>query len=641
MRISVVVPCHNAETYLAQTLGSALDQTRPPAEVIVVDDGSTDGSLALARRFEARTAGRVRVLAQDNAGAPAARNLGALAASGDALMFLDADDVIGPDTLEALAAALPEGGFAGCRWQRVELTGGRWMSRPASCAPRRPDQDALAGWLTGWYYPPCAMLWSRDAFARTGGWDESLTINQDGDLVMRALATGLPLAETPRGCAFYRRAPNSVSARGASPAGIRGRLDVLCKIARWLADAGRLEPYRPALRQAFNMIAAGAGAHPDLAAEARRLARRHGPALPAHVWARLRARPAPPPPPSPPSQEVMAGLARADAVLAAPARPVPPPVVERPLVSVVVPTCRRPNLLPRALASVLAQTVSDLEVLVVDDGRCDRTAALVDGFGDRRLRYLRQPENGGPARARNRGMGEARGTFIALLDDDDEWLPEKLARQLPLFERPEVGLVYTGLQVIRPPGHRPPPWPEFPEGDLSEHMLVRNVVQGSAISVVFRRSLLARVGFQDPRFPAIEDYDFMLRLCRACQVAAVAEPLVRYYDDRDLGGVADTARVSRNQEKDRAARALFHAKHRDAMRAAGVEHLVLLDLAERHMLGPAKDFAGARRWAAQAVVAAPAHGPAWALLARLLAPKGAGKVLRMGRPALRMPPPSA
>lgn len=635
MRISVVVPCHNAAPYLAQTLGSVLDQTHPPVEVIVVDDGSTDGSLALARRFEERSGGVVRVLAQEKAGAPAARNHGAMATTGEALMFLDADDVLGPDTLAALAEALPPAGFAGCRWRRLELIDGRWMSRPASCAPRRPDQDALAGWLTGWYYPPCAMLWSREALAHIGGWDESLTINQDGDLVMRALAAGLPLAETAAGSAFYRRAPHSVSGRGGSPEGIRGRLSVLCKIARLLAEEGRIDPYRPALRQAFNRVAEGAP--PDLAAEARRLARHHGPALPAHVAARLRARPAPSPPAAPVSQEVTAGLRRAEGVLAAPRHAVPSFRVKRPLVSVVIPTFRRPDLLPRALASVLAQTVSDLEVLVVDDGQCDATAEVVQSFGDRRLRYLRQPVTGGPARGRNRGMREAGGTFVALLDDDDEWLPEKLAKQLPLFERPEVGLVYTGLEVIRAAGQRPAPWPEFPEGDLSQRMLVQNVVQGSAISVVFRRNLLSRAGFQDPRFPAIEDYDHMLRLCRTCRVAAVAEPLVRYYDDR----TGDTARVSRHQLNDRAARALFWAKHRADMRQAGVEHLVLRDLAERHMLGPAKDFAGARRWAARAVAAAPRDRAAWELLLRLSAPPGAGRLLRGLRPALRTPSPPA
>jgi O-antigen biosynthesis protein len=161
VNVSVIIPCYNAEPFLAQTIGSVLEQTRPAHEIIVVNDGSTDGSLGLARRFEAGCGGLVRVITERSGHAPHTRNTGAFLATGDALMFLDADDVLAPDVLESLTNALSrrQGAIAGCPWRRLEYEDGKWISRPATCAPRMPDQDALSAWLSGWYYPTCSVLW--------------------------------------------------------------------------------------------------------------------------------------------------------------------------------------------------------------------------------------------------------------------------------------------------------------------------------------------------------------------------------------------------------------------------------------------------------------------------------------------------
>ncbi|WP_404379856.1 glycosyltransferase family 2 protein [Caenispirillum salinarum] len=651
--VSVIIPCYNAETWLAQTIGSVLDQTRPPDEVIVVDDGSPDGSLALARRFEER--GAVRVLALENGGAARARNLGALAATGDALMFLDADDVLAPDALEHLltalqkAAASRSGGdaIAACPWERLHLSGdGRWISGPPTCATRLPGADVLASWLTGWYYPPCCVLWSRAAFQRTGGWDEALLSNQDGDLMMRALALGIPLAETPHGRAFYRRLPDagaSLSGKRLGAPQTRSRLAVGKKLAAWMTDHDGMTAYRPALRRYFNMIGdAIAGIHPDLEAEARALAKRHGPTPPAHVQAVLRNKLAQRRlrqvgnHDAAPRREVRAGLDKAAALLAAPAWPDPPPALlaRRPAVSVVVPTFNRPDLLTRCLTSIVSQDVSDMEVLVVDDGQSAATAAAVAAFGDARLRYLRQPENGGPARARNRGMAEARGAFIAFLDDDDEWLPGKVSRQLTAFEAAgrSVALVHGGLEKVGPTGAAIPERATA-HGSAWRDMLLRNVVPGGG-TVMIRREVLSDIGFFDTRFPAIEDYDYWLRVCLRHDIDCIDAPLMRYYDDRALGDGGQVTRVSRNQARDRAARALFFEKHASVMREAGVAHRFLLTLVDRHMEGPVKDFAGARRWALRAAAEAPLDADVRSVLARLYAPPGAGRVLRAVKRAM-------
>jgi glycosyltransferase involved in cell wall biosynthesis len=119
-----------------------------------------------------------------------------------------------------------------------------------------------------------------------------------------------------------------------------------------------------------------------------------------------------------------------------------------PAVSVVVPTRCRPVLVTRAVHSALAQTVRDIEVIVVMDGPDDATRAALEAIADPRLRLVELPEQGGASNARNEGVGRARASWTALLDDDDEWLPPKLAVQLELAERAHVPLPIIASRLI-------------------------------------------------------------------------------------------------------------------------------------------------------------------------------------------------
>ena len=185
-----------------------------------------------------------------------------------------------------------------------------------------------------------------------------------------------------------------------------------------------------------------------------------------------------------------------------------------PIVSIVIPTYNREHLLSRALDSVLAQTLGDFEVLVVDDGSTDETAVLMAEYEarDERIRYFIQPQNAGVSAARNRGLREARGEFIAFLDSDDEWMPEKLERQTELLQvLPErFGLVYTGVESVFSNGSRVD-LPKY-RGHIYHEMLRKNVVHGGGSNVMLRRSAVERAGFFDEGIPAIEDYDYWIRV---------------------------------------------------------------------------------------------------------------------------------
>lgn len=636
MKLSVIIPCHNAAPYLAQTIGSALDQSRPPDEIIVVDDASTDDSRAIARGL-AHVEPTVRVLETRNGRASTTRNYGALEATGDLLMFLDADDVIRDDTLEALATALGRDAdaVAVCPWFRLELEQGTWRSRPPTCRPRHSGEDALAAWLTGWYHPPCAVLWSRRAFETAGRWDELATVNDDGDLMMRALLSGVRLAETSRGASYYRRLPAgqpSLSGSRRSTEGIASRLRIITKVAFRLESQGQLARYRPALASALDVLAGDAASHSDLQREVQAAARRYarargGMRRPDEAATGARTNDA--------GQAVRAGLDRAERVHVAPAaraeshtRAAP---TRCPLVSVIVPTFNRAHVLPRAIACVLGQTCRDVELLIVDDGSTDGTEALLASYTDARVRYLRQTENRGASAARNVGLRAARGRFVALLDSDDEWLPEKLALQLAVFagRGAETGLVYTGVERIDTDGSSTVQRPRL-RGNVYRELLWHNAIHGGGSNVMLRRNVVATAGFFHEALQAIEDYEYWLRVTRFFDVEFVDAPLVRYHDRRDAG------RRSLALKANLDARWWLYETYAADMRGAGVAHMFLLNTARWALLYGGAEMDTVRPLLTRAVREKPTSRTALATLLGTTVP-GAGHVPWVDRHAMVKP----
>ena len=184
-----------------------------------------------------------------------------------------------------------------------------------------------------------------------------------------------------------------------------------------------------------------------------------------------------------------------------------------PLVSVIVPTYNRGWVIGEAVDSVLAQQYSNYELIVVDDGSTDDTAAVLNAYGSR-VRLLRQ-KNKGVSAARNAGIRSAAGSLIAFLDSDDLWLPSKLSQQVLFFEEHPDALVCqteetwirNGVRVNPRKRHRKP------SGMIFEPSLELCLVSPSA--VMMRRSLFDRVGLFDESLPACEDYDLWLRIsCR-------------------------------------------------------------------------------------------------------------------------------
>lgn len=202
-----------------------------------------------------------------------------------------------------------------------------------------------------------------------------------------------------------------------------------------------------------------------------------------------------------------------------------------PVVSVVIPTYNRADLVQGAIRSVLAQTFADFELIVVDSGSTDGTAEVLGSFADERLRCERLALNRGASPARNRGLEVAGGEFIAFLDDDDEWLPQKLERQLSVMRRssPEVGAVYTGYDKIdRSSGKLMARIRPERKGWLFDDLCVENRV-GTASTVLLRRECIARVGQFDEEIVFGEEYDLWIRIAKHFQFECIRDPLVRYF----------------------------------------------------------------------------------------------------------------
>jgi glycosyltransferase involved in cell wall biosynthesis len=202
----------------------------------------------------------------------------------------------------------------------------------------------------------------------------------------------------------------------------------------------------------------------------------------------------------------------------------------RPLISVVVPTYERTAFIGDTLDSVLTQTFTDYEVIVVEDG--SRTIAEVIGKYRDRVDYVWQ-ENQGVGAARNAGAARARGEWLAFVDDDDLWLPEKLERQLCFAEaNPEMGLIHTdhyvldGEKIIVPP--RRPARERTPSGWVTADIFLNNFIIMS--STMVRKSAFAQEGGFSATSRYAEDHDLWLRLSRRARIGFVPEFLTIYRD---------------------------------------------------------------------------------------------------------------
>lgn len=213
--VSIIIPCYNAAPWLPEAIDSALAQTHPNREIIVIDDGSTDDSLAVATAYTGRG---VQVYAQFNRGAARARNHGLAVASGEFVQFLDADDVLAPDKIAVQLARLadsPPGSVASGAWARFTAKTSAAVFTPEPAWRDQTGVDFLClHYDEGWMMPPIAWLAPRAVLDAAGPWREDLTLNDDGEYFCRVLLRSAGIVFCPAARSYYRSGlPGSLSRR--------------------------------------------------------------------------------------------------------------------------------------------------------------------------------------------------------------------------------------------------------------------------------------------------------------------------------------------------------------------------------------------------------------------------------------------
>ena len=252
-QVSVIIPCFNAEQWLTESIDSCLKQTYSNIEIIVVDDGSTDGSLDIIKGY----GDCLRWYSRPNKGSNPTRNEGLSMARGDYVLFLDADDYILPERVEKQMGCFEQTGadvvFSSVRSQKHYPDGRIVLGNPSDERYYRAGDDVLESLITSKRLAHnLSPMFTRDSLKKVGGWDETVPCSQDRDLLLSLALAGAKFEFLPGCYSVYRQYPSN-SRVSASKGRIRAEASLkrTSKAEQSLQRQGRYEPYRKALAQAL------------------------------------------------------------------------------------------------------------------------------------------------------------------------------------------------------------------------------------------------------------------------------------------------------------------------------------------------------------------------------------------------------
>ena len=206
---------------------------------------------------------------------------------------------------------------------------------------------------------------------------------------------------------------------------------------------------------------------------------------------------------------------------------------QKPMVSIILPTYNRVNVIERAVYSILNQTYENFELIIVDDGSKDDTEQIVTAIEDKRIRYIALGQNRGPAAARNEGVRQSKYNYIAFQDSDDEWKSDKLEKQMKtLQENPDVAIVYHSYQTDRGVAY-PQEWiaKEQRQGQIFPYLLRGNMI--GTPTILMRKECFQAVGGFREDMRCIEDHEFVLRIAHEYPIAYIDENLLNVYTSLD------------------------------------------------------------------------------------------------------------
>ncbi|MCC3428674.1 MULTISPECIES: glycosyltransferase [unclassified Microcoleus] len=521
-QVSVIIAAYNGSRYIVQAVESVLCQTFTDLEIIVVDDGSTDETHQVLQPYF----DRIRYVYQENAGVAAARNRGIQESKGEFIAFLDQDDFFLPDKLAAQISLFRQQlslGIVNSGWRIVNQQGDKISDIKAwEYFPKLN----LETWIVQMPVLPSAMMFSRQWLELAGGFNSEFDSVDDSDLVLRLALLGCEAAWLPQVTVSYRQHDQNVSIKKALK---QANLFITLK-QQFFAKPDLPQHIRELENPAF---------YEALTWMAWQLYYSNYPVEAVEFFQKsIQYSPYPLRPTVTDWQKRLSAIAQTYGVTIdfQSLRNLPEwkkimasiPTSKTPRVSVIIPAYNCEHYITRAVESAVNQTYQNWEIIVVDDGSTDNTRQTLEPYRDV-IQYVYQ-ENQGAAKARNRACEMAKGEFLAFLDADDFFLPEKLAKQIACFEAdPTLGMVQNGWLMVDETGkdiYPVMPWEDTPNLDLESFVLHKSV-RPSAMMV--RREWWERLGGFDHRFPPTEDLDFALRLgLKGCKCAWLKEILTCY-----------------------------------------------------------------------------------------------------------------
>jgi glycosyltransferase involved in cell wall biosynthesis len=278
-----------------------------------------------------------------------------------------------------------------------------------------------------------------------------------------------------------------------------------------------------------------------------------------------------------------------------------------------------------AIQSVLDQTYQDFEIVVVDDASKDNTEEVVKSFNDKRVRYIKHERNEGVAAARNTGIKATKSKYVAFQDSDDEWLPEKLEKQMVGFRTASsnIGVVYTAFLRIEGDKETYIPSPESTpkEGDIYDSLVRGNFVATPA--AVVKRECFAKAGMFDEGIPCLEDWELWLRISKYYHFKCIDQPLTIAYSGTPGSILANQGALARGYE-------LILKKHYGDIKEKGRKLLASYYIAAGNKLCLSGEFKRGRNYLIKAALAYPLNiAYLGAALASLLGQRGYNKAAVM------------
>jgi glycosyltransferase involved in cell wall biosynthesis len=217
--------------------------------------------------------------------------------------------------------------------------------------------------------------------------------------------------------------------------------------------------------------------------------------------------------------------------------------MDNPFFTVVIPTHNRSNLLKRAVESVIDQTFENFELIIVDDHSTDGTSSVVKSLADPRIRYMLNCRTKGACGARNTGIFAAKGKWVAFLDDDDVWLPEKLRYQYEkaINVNHTIGLICTDYAILKDKQSDPVVIKNRPSGWVRDKLLYDGGI-GCLSSSCIRSDILSLIGGFDERFPSSQDQDLWFRVAEVSEFTYVPKTLVHMYQEKRKDRIGQNAK---------------------------------------------------------------------------------------------------